>query len=705
MALNFGVLPTENQLCAIQRQLAIVNSWEYFLIYWSKFHYNSGSDTVYSTWEVSLGVRKYNDFASLDDRAEYVLVNDELKLTIGHVYNGSLGMTVDLSFINYNGRGNRQIRYDLTGDGFLFNGEGARIIASGTSNEVAMSSFLGLNPYSRNVESWIKATVSSGRVYVDGSSYTVNDFTFYPSLIDLPATITCPTSYAGEMTVLTVNSRIADFQYTIQYEFGSLEGTIIEKTSETQIFWEVPTAFINEMGDAASIKTCDLKCYTYGRKRVYSNLTDTWSFTDELVGDEATTSVNILKDVNLDGPVFNPTVVDVNDTTVALTGDNTKFIKYFSNASVSSGATGRQGAIITSEQIVNGSTTINAGTGIFSHIESPVFTATDSRGTTTKTQYNVNLIDYSKLSCNVFATTPTVSGNATITIEGNFFNKSFGATTNTLTLQYYLSGPGVSLSDTVEAEISDSGYKAEFTVNGLDYKAIYYISAKAADKLMEVSSPQIQIIGEPIYDWSKNDFHISVDLNTDKAINMLPDQAITGTTPEGEITSALVPCDSIGNTVLGYGGYESETGATKIYGNQVDIIAADGVSINGITLGGKILYQGASHVNETQTINLSEPVSNQINGIVLVFSLYRNNAAEDVSINTFFISKKEVELLPAAPHFFFLGVNAGFSIMGAKYLYIDDTRITGHSGNTESGTNSGITFNNSNYVLRYVLGV
>lgn len=689
-------LPAENFICAMQRRVAVIKNWEYFLIYWSKFHYDY-DDTVYSTWEVSLGVRKYNDFALDDDVAETVLINNRMQLNI-FTYGMSSGMVVDLAFKNYNGSGNGKYRYDISG-------ETTKIIAEGTSTSIPFSTFLAMTPYDNLNMDWLGADVSYAGITINGSNYSVNDFYFFPNPIDLPATITCPTSYAGEMTVMTINSRISDYKYTLEYEFGSLTGTIIENTEQTQIFWEVPTAFINEMGDATSIKPCDIKCYTYGKKRVYDNINDTWGFKDVLVGDETITSVNILKDVNLDGPVFNPQVVDVDAITVALTGDNTKFIKYFSDASVVSGATGRQGAIITSEQIINGGTIIKSNKGTFSNIESPVFdfTATDSRGTTTKTQYSVNMIDYSKLTCNVFASTPTVAGNSTVVIEGNYFNKSFGALNNTLTLQYYFSGTGE--YQTVEAEITEAGYRAEFTLTGLDYKLTYSLSAKAHDRLMMVESPQIQIIGEPIYDWSKNDFHISVPLNLDEEINMLPDQSITGTTPDGNVISALVPCDSIGNTVLGYGSYTNETGAVKIYGNQVDIIAANGVSINGTTLGGKVLYQGGYVMNENQTITLPDAISNQANGIVLVFSLYRNGKAEDVSISTFYVSKKEVELLDGAPHFFFMGINAGFSVLGAKYIYISDTEISGHEGNDQTGSNNGLTFNNASFVLRYVLGV
>lgn len=134
--------------------------------------------------------------------------------------------------------------------------------------------------------------------------------------------------------------------------------------------------------------------------------------------------------------------------------------------------------------------------------------------------------------------------------------------------------------------------------------------------------------------------------------------------------------------------------------------AAGEIKINGMRFGvNKVLWSGASYMNGTQSITLNEAVSKQTSGIVLVFSYFENNAAKDHSFTTHFVPKKEVELFPGCGHTYLMAINAGFSAMGAKYLTFTDTTITGHSGNVSSGTNSGITFNNSNYVLRYVIGV
>lgn len=130
------------------------------------------------------------------------------------------------------------------------------------------------------------------------------------------------------------------------------------------------------------------------------------------------------------------------------------------------------------------------------------------------------------------------------------------------------------------------------------------------------------------------------------------------------------------------------------------------ITINGMDYGvNQVLWSGAYYMNASQTITLNKAISKQTSGIILVFSYYDSGAAQDHSFNTHFVSKKQVELFPNCGHTFMMGINAGFSSIGAKYLYFTDTTISGHSGNTTSGTNSGITFDNSKYVLRYVIGV
>lgn len=131
-------------------------------------------------------------------------------------------------------------------------------------------------------------------------------------------------------------------------------------------------------------------------------------------------------------------------------------------------------------------------------------------------------------------------------------------------------------------------------------------------------------------------------------------------------------------------------------------------------LAGRLLWQGAELMADSNSaISLSEEISKQANGIVLVFSYFNNGAASNTAFQQFFVSKKFVEITGSsgggkgAGSNFFLHAN-GFLYMGTKYLYISNTAITGYNANGDAATQaaaSGVKYNNDKFCLRYVLGV
>ena len=121
---------------------------------------------------------------------------------------------------------------------------------------------------------------------------------------------------------------------------------------------------------------------------------------------------------------------------------------------------------------------------------------------------------------------------------------------------------------------------------------------------------------------------------------------------------------------------------------------------------GKVLWPGVYYMTANQTATLSEKVSEQPNGIVLVFSRYVGGVAENYAFNSFFVPKILIDTHHGTGHTFTMNSSAIFGVLGAKYLYLHDTEITGNADNNKSGTaSSGITYNNAGYVLRYVIGV
>ncbi len=117
----------------------------------------------------------------------------------------------------------------------------------------------------------------------------------------------------------------------------------------------------------------------------------------------------------------------------------------------------------------------------------------------------------------------------------------------------------------------------------------------------------------------------------------------------------------------------------------------------GDMVGQKVLWEGAHFMNGTQTIKLSEKISDQKTGIFLVFSPYSNNEAKDWSFITHAVPKQFVSTFPSAGHTFNLRASSTQSGQNCeKYLYISDENISGSESNTESP--------NNNWVVRYVIG-
>jgi hypothetical protein len=111
-------------------------------------------------------------------------------------------------------------------------------------------------------------------------------------------------------------------------------------------------------------------------------------------------------------------------------------------------------------------------------------------------------------------------------------------------------------------------------------------------------------------------------------------------------------------------------------------------------------------MSKSQTATLSEAISDQTNGIVLVFSRYSSGTAQDYHFQTHFVPKAQVVNHHGCGHTFLLSTDGAFGSFGAKYLYINDSTIVGNDINTSSGTGDcGIKYTNNGFVLRYVIGV
>lgn len=359
----------------------------------------------------------------------------------------------------------------------------------------------------------------SGWIYGNGDYYGAAKSFTLPT-IPRASSVSCSTADIGSNAKISISRASSSFTHTLSYAFGDLTGTIATKTSSTSVSWTIPTTFYGQIPNAKS-GTGTITCDTYnGSTKIGSK---TCSFT-------ATVSESASK------PTLSPTVVDNNSTTTALTGDSSKFIKYYSNASVSTGASARNSATLKSQKITCGAKSIYSASGTINKVESGSFTfsATDSRGYTTTQTVNKTLIEYIKLTCSMEAGAPTTAGVATLKISGNYFNGSFGAVANTLTVQYRYKAQGGTYGSWTDVTATKSGntYNATATISGLDYRNTYVFQARATDKLATKNTNEQTRRTTPIFDWGKNDFKVNGDFRVTGATTLdgnLTGKYLTGT--------------------------------------------------------------------------------------------------------------------------------------------------------------------------------
>ena len=120
----------------------------------------------------------------------------------------------------------------------------------------------------------------------------------------------------------------------------------------------------------------------------------------------------------------------------------------------------------------------------------------------------IDLVPYIKLTCRASAArVDATSGAVKLSISGSYYNGSFGAADNELTLRYRV-GDGVWTS--VTPTISDNAYTAEVTVTGLTYNQSYVLTVSASDKLSTASQSLPVKKGIPVFNWGEDDFEFCV---------------------------------------------------------------------------------------------------------------------------------------------------------------------------------------------------
>lgn len=279
-------------------------------------------------------------------------------------------------------------------------------------------------------------------------------------------------------------------------------------------------------------------------------------------------------------------------------------------------------------------------------------------------------IDYN--SINLIETATTVkrdgqtSGKVKLNIDGTFYNGSVGNVNQTYpTIKYKF----WKLGDTEPITYANSIPNADISINGNEFVVSDYEIGSTDETASNYFNPN-------------NAYRIKVFVQDAFTTYTSSEKSV----PVGEAT---------------WSEYKDRVDFKKITIQNKDVINDIIYAKNNILWGPDYNYMGAN-----QTINLSQKVSEQKNGIVLMWQAFEDGEPKSWDFNYTFIPKHHTLVFPAGGVDCWL-CNSNGNKVATKYIYVYDDKLVGVAFNADDSTkrNSGITTTNNNWVLTYVLGV
>lgn len=377
-----------------------------------------------------------------------------------------------------------------------------------------------------------KHTVN-GSAFTSGNTHTVSaNVTVVATAYLLASDVGATDANIGAKSTITVTKYNTNYYHSLQYSFGSISGYITSsggvqstevKFSNASVSFTVPTSFYAQIPNAKTGK-CTITCRTYSSSSSTTVLGDpsTCTFTATATGSPGVSGV----------------IVDTDSTTIALTGNSSTLIRYRSNPKCTITATPKNSATISTVKIRGTAVTGTAGSNgvvtaekTYSNASytSFAFAATDSRGYSSSITLKPTVVSYVELTCYPVISRPTPTGSSIVmSVSGALYRGSFGAASNTLTLDYrYKTTDGNYGSWKTIPSSSIVLGSSKYTVSSLslgedfDYKTSYVFQVRARDgatvngtsyTLSTVTKTVEVQKGIPIFDWGENDFNVNVAL-------------------------------------------------------------------------------------------------------------------------------------------------------------------------------------------------
>jgi uncharacterized repeat protein (TIGR02543 family) len=229
--------------------------------------------------------------------------------------------------------------------------------------------------------------------------------------------------------------------------------------------------------------------------------------------------------------------------------------------------------------------------------------------------------------------------------------------------------------------------------------ALYFNGIQMSRKALAGRSGSVE---DFVKDSNNNKISFSIDIEYDVQLNVADNMGHS--TELRKLNSAFIPIDFTENMKsVSFGApCPEEDGLMNIAFDKVNIAPKDEFLYKGENFfGQKRLWNGNSVMNETHSIVLSKPISETKNGIVLVFG--RDGS---YGLCSFFVPKASVIAMNSGS-WTFLMCTSLLDYVGAKTIIISNDLLSGHTENdvTAKNPNSGITYHNEAFYLKYVYEV
>ena len=334
----------------------------------------------------------------------------------------------------------------------------------------------------------------------NGTNWTVDEDIELPT-IPRANTLTYSYTYIDEEMTFSISKADDDFTTTIIGITFNSDGTnnpmyIAEKNKNKTIKYTLNSESLKSIL-SANKDTNKIEINLY----VYTYLDNT-----ELGGKTYSISIPI-KQIN---PSVGTSVKDTNSISIALTGDETKIMKYISKPKVTITAIAQQEADIAKYSIIWGNSSGSSQEKIFSNgIDSEVLkiTVTDSRKWSTTRTYdfieNNRFIDYIKLGFEKFTLErpETTSNTINANLNGVWFNGNFGVSTNTIELKFRYKEKNGEYSEYQNISLTTENNTFNFTGtlgSNYEYQKQYDFEFVLSDKVMSLVATFNATSGESI---------------------------------------------------------------------------------------------------------------------------------------------------------------------------------------------------------------